>query len=219
MTSATSLHRVVKIIPNRTAFLVCDVQERLWELIPAFRAVVNTSVKMVRMAQVLKVPVIVTEQTPKVFKATVPEIVQRLSELSPNLKYGPFPKTKFGMTIPEVVDALKEIQSVVLFGVESHICVLQTALDMLELGKDVHVLADGVASVNQEEVGIAIARMRQAGAQITTSDSLLFQLLGDAADPKFRAYNAISKEERENSLESLQTLCGNRLPSTNGSEL
>lgn len=53
-----------------------------------------------------------------VFKATVPEILQRLSELSPDLKHGPFLKTKFAMTTPEVVEALKEVQSVVLFGVE-----------------------------------------------------------------------------------------------------
>ncbi|KAG9014974.1 hypothetical protein FRB94_007046 [Tulasnella sp. JGI-2019a] len=220
---AATLNRVVKIIPNRTAFLVCDVQERMWEIIPSFRGVVNTSAKMVRMAEILKVPVIVTEQTPNVFKPTVPEVIKQLSALSPELRHGPFLKTKFAMTIPEVMEALKEIQSVVLFGVESHICVLQTALGMLELGKDVHILADGVTSVNQEEVSIAIARMRQAGAQITTSESLLFQFLGDATDPRFRAFNKISKEEKERSIESLRTLLGGeqavRLPTTSGAEL
>lgn len=106
------------------------------------------------------------------------------------------------MALPEVEAILKEkdIQSVVLFGIEvgneevlrgpvrkadspprsqSHICVVQTALSLLASGKDVHVLADGVSSINAEEVPVALARMRQAGAQITTSESLLYELMGE----------------------------------------
>jgi len=211
MSSTSALARVVKVIPNRTAFLVCDLQERMHELIPNFPPVVNTAAKMIRMAEVLQVPVIITEQTPKVFKATVPEILQRHNALPQDLRHGPFLKTTFAMRTPEVEAVLKQkdIQTVVLFGVETHVCVLQTALDMLESGRDVHVLADGVSSVNHEEVDVAIARMRQAGAQITTSESILFQLL---ADPKFRAFNKISKEERDKSSESLRTVLGNERP-------
>lgn len=101
------------------------------------------------------------------------------------------------MATPEVLSALdgRDAQSLVIFGIEvcclhlwssliqtthshlqSHICVLQSTLDFLERGYDVHVLADGVSSCNKEEVPFALARMRQAGAQITTSESLLFQL-------------------------------------------
>jgi len=208
MASAASLHRIVKVIPNRTAFLICDIQERMGDLIPNFRGVVNTAAKMVRVAEILQVPVIVTEQTPRIFKTTEPEVLQRLSELSPALKHGPFSKTKFSMSIPEVENilTLNSIQSVVLLGVESHVCILQTALDLLESGRDVHVLADGISSVNREEVSIAVDRMRQAGAQITTSESWIFQYIGDASDSKFRAFNAIAKDERERSLESLQIL-------------
>lgn len=62
---------------------------------------------------------------------------------------------------------------------QSHVCVLQTALDLLERDIDVHILADGVSSCNHEEVGIALARLRESGAQITTSESALFQIMGE----------------------------------------
>ena len=64
---------------------------------------------------------------------------------------------------------------------QSHICVLQTALDLLERGYDVHVLADGVSSCNKEEVPVALSRMQQAGAQVTTSESILYQLMGESS--------------------------------------
>jgi isochorismate hydrolase len=71
---------------------------------------------------------------------------------------------------------------------QSHVCVLQSTLDLLERGYDVHVLADAVSSCNKEEVPWALERMRQAGAQITTSESMLFQLQGSAF---FRCYDDV----------------------------
>lgn len=89
------------------------------------------------------------------------------------------------MVLPEVETALQEwgIQSVVLFGIESHVCVLQTALDLLERGFGVHILQDGVSSCNHAEVGIALARLRESGCQITSSESVLFQLMGELSSP------------------------------------
>jgi Isochorismatase family len=103
--------------------------------------------------------------------------------------------------------------------------VLQSTLDLLEKEYDVHVLADGVSSCNKEEVPWALERMRQAGAQITTSESMLFQLQGtvfspcyelsltrlarylvDASSPNFRAFSKIIKEEKEATAQTLQTL-------------
>lgn len=117
---------------------------------------------------------------------------------------------------------------------QSHVCVLQTALDLLERGYDVHVLADGVSSCNKDEVGIALARMRQAGAQITTSESAAFELQGTAprssapknvtltatgylatatADkPNFKQFSQIIKDERENTQVTLETLLGRGRP-------
>lgn len=104
---------------------------------------------------------------------------------------------------------------------------VQTAMALLADGKDVHVLADGVSSINAEEVPIALARMRQAGASVTTSESLLYEMmgesvlvcgaavyrvplrLGDASDSKFKTFAGLMKEEKSNISETLKSLLGN----------
>jgi len=124
------------------------------------------------------------------------------------LLLGTYPKKKFSMIIPEVEDALKGkgIQDVVLFGIETHICVLQTTLDLLQKSYDVHVLADGVSSCNKGERHIAIEAMRSAGARITTSESILYQLMNDASDPKFKAFVGLIKNEKEATKKSTENL-------------
>ena len=108
---------------------------------------------------------------------------------------------------------------------QSHVCVIQTVLDLLDKGYDVHVLADGVSSANKEEVPIALATMRQAGARITTSESCSFQLMGkcsftsslfsvadflrvtgEASGPKFKAFSAVIKDELNGTRASLSKL-------------
>ena len=86
--------------------------------------------------------------------------------------------------------------SVVLFGIEAHVCVQQTALDLLRLGYDVHVVADGTSSQNDSDRTFAFERLRQCGAFITTYESVLFQLLGDAKHPNFKAVQPIFKTPR-----------------------
>lgn len=109
-------------------------------------------------------------------------------------------KTAFSMWVPEVVSALKKLPSaqpnpntssttkekpfdVLIVGIETHICVLQTTLDLLAEGHRVWIVQEGVSSCNAEERDIAIARLRQEGARITTGESLIHEMLGDAADP------------------------------------
>ena len=89
------------------------------------------------------------------------------------------------MYISEVKSKLEAESSVAIVGIESHICVMQTTLDLLKNGHKVYVLKDGVSSCNPQEIPVALSRMQQAGAVITTSESWLFDTMGDAAIPQY----------------------------------
>lgn len=103
------------------------------------------------------------------------------------------------MVIPEVDAKLDELfegglESVVLFGIEAHVCILQTALDLLQKGIDVHIVADATSSRSQSDRLIAFSRLRQAGVVVSTCESTLFQLLCDKNHDKFKDIQALIKE-------------------------
>ncbi|KAF9988300.1 Isochorismatase domain-containing protein 1 [Modicella reniformis] len=186
----SALRNVGRIHQNSTAFFLCDIQEKFRSHIFQFPSVVATAQKMIAAHKILDIPLIVTEQKPKALGATATEL--DISQAKINL-----PKTKFSMFLPEVEKELKGIKSVVLFGIESHVCVLQTALDLLENNYDVHVLADGVSSMNSFEVEQALNRVKSAGGYVTTSESILFQLLVDSEHNKFKLISQLVKDTKE----------------------
>ncbi|GAA5923773.1 uncharacterized protein JCM15063_003758 [Sporobolomyces koalae] len=209
-----------------TAFLCCDIQERFRFHVHSYHSVMAIAHKMIRAAAILDVPVIATEQSPRAlpFPSAEPSptalialgstVPLPLTELPRHLhpEWSPLAKTMFSMMVPQVSKQLEEwnTKSVVLFGIESHVCVLQTALDCLDKGIDVHVLADGVSSCNDDEVGIALKRMRDAGAMVTTSESALFQLIHDAEHPAFRSLVGLVKETKQATKLALNDLIAGR---------
>lgn len=181
---------------------------------------VLTTQKVLRAAQALNIPIYATTQNRARLGDTVEDLQQHLS--------GPLcrvtaDKTRFSMWIPEVVSQLPSggaetggnPADIVLVGIESHICITQTALDALAAGHRVYVLADGVSSCNREEVPLALARLRAEGATVTTSESWLYEVVGDAGLPEFKSVIAIVKDTLQDTKKVLAALA----PAQGGSRI
>lgn len=97
---------------------------------------------------------------------------------------------------------------ILLIGIESHVCVLQTATDLLALGHRVYVLADGVSSCHAGERVIALERLRQEGCVVTTSESVIFEMVGDARKKEFRDVAALIKRWKRETGSAVERLCG-----------
>uniref|UniRef100_A0A7S3ZIJ7 Isochorismatase-like domain-containing protein n=2 Tax=Lotharella globosa TaxID=91324 RepID=A0A7S3ZIJ7_9EUKA len=136
---------------------------------------------MMKAATELKMPIIVTEQYPKGLGETVGELQDYVKNSHK------FEKTQFSMLTAEVKDCMEKkcssCDTWIIVGIESHVCVQQTALGLLKEGKSVYVLADAVSSQTRWDREIALDRMRQAGAVVTTTESCIFELLGDFKHP------------------------------------
>jgi nicotinamidase-related amidase len=168
---------------------------------------IPTTSKLLRAADTFQIPTYVTTQNRARLGDTIGELQRHLTgaHVKANLD-----KTLFSMITPELEALLPkpEVSPVdaIIVGIETHICVTQTALDLLERGHRVYVIVDGVTSVNPEERGIALARLRDAGAIVTSSESILFEILGDASHANFKAVNTLIKEFKEDTKASLGAL-------------
>ena len=171
---------------KHTTLVVCDVQERLFHAMDAdHREEVMRNIKVLAAsARRLRVPILVTEQYPKGLGHTLQEL---LDTLGPGVE--PLQKVTFSCCAVGTFRARLEAtgaRDVVLTGIEAHVCVLMSALDLIALGYTVHVAADAVTSRTQANWRLAMDQLRQAGAVVTATESVLFQLLGEADTEEFR---------------------------------
>jgi nicotinamidase-related amidase len=170
----TRLHR------DRTALVVVDVQEAFRKAVDGFDDMTRQVAILVQGAQALAIPVVVTEQYPKGLGATVPEVAEHLDGVVRH------PKTVFAASQADGFD-LEGRDQALLCGIETHVCVNQTALDLLDSGVDVHVAADAVASRTPQNREIGLHKMERAGATITSVETALFELLERAGSDEFKA--------------------------------
>ena len=171
---------------SRAALVVVDVQEAFRKAVGDFDRVAQRSAILVRGAHAIGVPVVVTEQYPRGLGATVPEVGAAIGEL-PRL-----PKTVFSAARAEGFDLGGRDQAL-LCGIETHVCVAQTALDLLRSGTQVHIACDAVASRSDADRDTALRRLEQAGATLTSVEAALFELLGEAGTPEFKAVQELVK--------------------------
>ncbi|CAL1540894.1 unnamed protein product [Lymnaea stagnalis] len=181
--------RIGKVFYKNAALFICDMQEKFRPTIQYFPQILTVAERLLKGAQTLDMPVIVTEQYPKGLGHTVPELdVSQHKVVS---------KTSFSMIVPGVeaeLQKLNDVKSIILCGIEAHACVQQTVFDLVEKNYDVHVIVDACSSRNLADRMFAFERMKSAGAHLTTSESILLGLVRDAAHPKFKQIQQIIME-------------------------
>ncbi|KAK3870723.1 hypothetical protein Pcinc_024074 [Petrolisthes cinctipes] len=171
-----------RLVPQNTCLFLCDMQEKFRSSIQYFPQIVEVSNRLLRAFKILDLPIVCTEQYPKGLGNTVPE----LGVAENNVPV--FDKTKFTMCLPPIQEIIKdkEIKAVVLCGIESHVCVQLTCLDLLESGLDVHVVVDACSSRSMVDRMYSFERMRDSGAFLTTSESVILGLAGGSSHPSFK---------------------------------
>lgn len=174
---------VSRLDPKRSVLLVIDVQEKLLPQMRHGPEVVETIGRLMDGFAILGLPVLLTEQYPEGLGPTVEPIARRLVE-----KKNLYPKMAFSAVIAPIRQQLHDLNvaSVILAGVEAHVCVLQTALDLMDSGLVTAVALDAVSSRQSLDAEAATHRMIRAGIITTTVESALFELTVDAGTDRFR---------------------------------
>lgn len=161
--------------------VIIDIQEKLLPVMSAKEDVLENSAKLVRFAGIIGLPVLVTEQG---------KLGPTMSDLTGDIdNFAPILKLDFdACAVPEFVEALGRTggRTVLLAGIESHVCVMQTALSLLARGYKVHVVSDAVSSRTPENRDVALGRMRDAGAVISSAEMAIFELLKRAGTDEFK---------------------------------
>jgi nicotinamidase-related amidase len=176
---------------EETAFLTIDVQEAFRQSIADLSEIASRIALFARGAQLLNVPVLVTEQYPKGLGKTVAEIAEVLPDETEFIE-----KTAFSSCGANVfIEKMKQIgaKQIVVAGIEAHICVNQTVHDLLERGFQVHLLADCISARAAENKQIALAKMGQSGAILSSTEMALFELMRDARHEQFKAIQKLVK--------------------------
>jgi nicotinamidase-related amidase len=175
---------------DRTALLVIDVQERLLPSLYQGAIVARHCGILMAIADRLGIPVLVTEQHVRGLGPSVPAVADRIRPDHLRVE-----KTRFSAAVPEVLRHLDahDISSVLLCGAETHVCVLQTALDLLAGGRHVFLATDAITSGARDQIRPGFLRMLEAGALPTGVIGATYELLADSADPAFRDCLALVK--------------------------
>jgi nicotinamidase-related amidase len=175
---------------DTAVLVIIDVQGRLAQVMHGKDALFKSLQAMIQSFKVLEIPIIWMEQIPKNLGHTISEVAQYLSDITPIAKH-----TFSCCGNDQFMEKFKAInrKQVLVCGIESHICVYQTAVDLLNMGCEVQVLCDCVSSRTPENKQLGIDRMKDAGAVLTGTEMALFEMLKAAEGPKFKEIVKIIK--------------------------
>lgn len=175
---------------DSSALVVVDVQQRLAPALHEPERVIENCARLMQGADILEIPLLVSEQYPKGLGSTVPEIA-RLAPEGATLS-----KLHFSCAAdPDFASRFKALDrpQAIVCGMEAHVCVLQTAIGLKELGYDVMVVGDAVTSRLATNRDLALERMRAAGVTVVSTEMVLFEWMGVAGTPEFRAITSLIK--------------------------
>lgn len=180
----------MRIKASSCAGLVVDIQERLFPHMHEGEKLLARVRILLEGLNVLRVPVLLTEQYPRGLGQTLPQVMELLAESSPleKLSFSCCGEENFLAQLAQV-----NKKWVIICGIEAHVCVLQTVLDLREMGITPVVVADCISSRNPEDRKVALERMRSEGAVITTSESILFELTEVAGTDQFKQISRLVK--------------------------
>lgn len=176
-----------KLDRERTALVVVDLQEAFREAVPSFDAVARSAGRLVQGAEAMGIPIVVTEQYPKGLGHTVPEVADHLPD-----GLQPIEKVRFSAAEADGFD-LDGRNQVLVCGIETHVCVNQTVLDLIDEGVEVHVVGDAVGSRTEQNRDLGLHKAERAGAVLTSVETALFELLGGSDAAEFKEVQGLVK--------------------------
>lgn len=178
-----------KLDANHSQLVIIDIQPKLCAVMPetAVSSTLQNTAILAQAASALEIPITITEQYPQGLGETVPDIRAHLGQISAITKtaFSACDEPKFNQQLH------RDRPQVIIAGMEAHICVLQTALDLLATGKQVYVVEDAVVSRNPANQANALMRLRQAGCVITNTESVVFECLRNAQHPQFKTLSKL----------------------------
>jgi nicotinamidase-related amidase len=183
--------QISKLSRESAALVVIDMQEAFRPVIPEFGEVAARIAKAVQGARLLEIPVIVTEQYPRGLRHTAEEILPHLPAEPKVIEKMCFSSCGTDEFRSQFIS--RNIKQALVCGIEAHICVTQTVLDLLSRGVEVHLLVDCITSRKRESKEVALARLTQAGAVQSNLEMALFELMRTADSPQFKAVQSLIK--------------------------
>ncbi len=174
---------------NKSALLVIDIQERILNVMQRHELLVENTLKLIKGCKTLSVPIYYTEQYPKGLGETAQVLKEELEGTA-------IQKMSFSCSgAGELFDEFKKngYSQIIVCGIESHVCVQQTVLDLLANDFQVNLAADAVSSRKDSDFNIALERMKANGAEVTTTESILFELLNVCGTDEFKTISKLVK--------------------------
>jgi len=180
----------MRIQKDDSAFVVVDIQDKLFPHIHENEKIAKKCSTLIKGMQILGLPVILTEQYVKGLGETIPSIQNALEEYHPIEKMT-FSCCGIGAFNIKIEEHYKE--NIIICGIESHVCVLQTAIDLLDAGHRPMVVADAISPRNEYDKEIALKRMQEEGIRLTTVESILFELCKTSGTEEFKMISKLVK--------------------------